>query len=109
MGKVYLLILGLSVSFGGCFYDKQKLFEHSVNSAIGNSIQNWGTIVGQGGFGSPGLVRIEHFDSSTIKYVYRKGLECEWFFLVQEETQVIVSWGYLSEPKACQLETGAPK
>lgn len=94
----------------GCAYDKHEFFQTNVQWSVGHSIDvYWGTKLGEGGYGPPGLLEVQIVDSSTMKYVYGKGNECRWFFLVEKETGIIKDWDYLASPEKCTLTYGAPK
>ncbi len=104
-----LCIIMLFLSVTGCAYDKHEVFQYYVQGTMGKSIDLWGTKIGEGGYGPPGLLEIQTVNANTIKYIYGKGSMCKWFFLVKKETGIITGWGYHSSPEKCVLSVGAPK
>lgn len=50
--------------------------------------------------------RIIPHDESTDKYLYQDGKGCEWHYLVDKQTEMVKSWGYVSSPETCHLEIG---
>ena len=92
----------VSLTCCGGIEESRNYFKSVMDGSVGDSINIWG----KGGFGPPGLIKKEPINKDIIKYIYRiEESGCEWFFVVRRNTDVVKSWGYLSDPDKCYLET----
>jgi len=98
-------VLPLALLLIGCVTKSHEIFDHNLDGAIGTDIRNWGTELGSGGFGPPGLIA-KYKQNTGWKFVYQKGALCSWYFLVDETTNRIYSFGYISNPEDCIAQVG---
>lgn len=91
----------------GCTYDKHTLFEYYVQGTVGKVIDLWGTELGKGGYGPPGLLGVQEKSKEIVSYVYGKGDLCRWSFDVEKNSRKIIRWEYISKPELCILEAGS--
>ena len=93
------------ISFHGCATRNHEIFDHNLKSAIGSNIQEWGTTLGQGGFGPPGLIGKKD-TGKYAEYIYQTGVSCKWYLLVSRRSGTVFDVGYLSKPDECIGQDG---
>jgi hypothetical protein len=50
----------------------------------------------------PEPIEIKTLGSGKSEYLYEyKDTDCKWAFVIDDETQIVESWHYISEPELC--------
>ena len=103
--KIIMVIIIAILCLCGCVIRSHEIFDHNLRSAIGSNIQSWGTTIGRGGFGPPGLISKQD-TGKHAEYIYQTGALCKWYLLVNRQSGVVFDAGYFSNPNECIGQDG---
>ncbi len=97
MKNIFLYILiALSIHCSTTLQFRKEMFITRRNNDIGKYIDN---------ILLPDPIQIIKIDEYQSKYIYEyTKTKCQWFYIIRNDTNEIISWDYISDPDLCYHE-----